>query len=77
MSTQTYAVILGQEEWNREVVTFSSIETGLSLTMSREAFDHAGRPETMTVLVPGDDLPRAAKLSYDAEALRGSVGDSE
>lgn len=49
------------------LVVFDSIETGIRLTMSREAFEHAGRPATVTVIV--DALSEAAQQSHDAEPL--------
>lgn len=51
------------------LVVFDSIETGCSLTMSIEAYQHAGEPATVVVLVPDDALTRAGKLSYDAEPV--------
>jgi hypothetical protein len=64
-----WAVTLEQVECSRERVLFESIETGCSLTMSKEAFDHADSPATVTVLVDGEDLWDAAKRSRDAEPV--------
>jgi len=66
-SNPRWAVTLELYERTPALVTFDSIETGVRLTMSREAFEHAGQPATVVVLV--EELSEAAQLSHDAEAV--------
>jgi hypothetical protein len=63
----SYAVRLELYSHGNDVVTFDSIETSLTLTMSRELFDAQGSPGSVTVLV--EDLSPAAAASHDAEEL--------
>lgn len=67
VSNGGWAVTLELYERTPVLVTFDSIETGVRLTMSREAFEHAGRPATVVVLV--DNLSEAAQLSDNAEPV--------
>jgi hypothetical protein len=71
----SWAVTLEQTEHSRStgLVLYESIETGLRLTMSIEAFNNAGKPATVTVLVPEDELTDAAKSSHDAEPVEGDT----
>jgi hypothetical protein len=63
----SYAVTLELYHRGQDTVTFDSIETSLSLTMSRELYEAQGSPATVVVLVP--DLTPAAALSHDAEPV--------